>query len=102
MTCPGTYPTVLNGQVYYNDSSTVEFECLSGFYMTGNKRITCTAGVWETAPTCSVIRQYDEVTVFRESRPSSYLPLAVQLRGQHCMPLGPSMLQLLFSFATQQ
>ena len=75
MSCPATYPTVLNGQVYYNDSSTVEFECLSGFYMTGNKRITCSGGVWETAPTCSVIRQYDEVTVFRESRPSSYLPL---------------------------
>ena len=61
MTCPGTYPVVLNGNMSYNDSSTAEFDCLTGFYMTGNKRITCTTGTWQTAPTCSVIRQYDEV-----------------------------------------
>ncbi|KAL8580165.1 hypothetical protein ACOMHN_043050 [Nucella lapillus] len=62
MTCPGTYPTVLNGKSSSSNNTTVEFECSSGFFMSGNKRISCFAGVWEATPICTVIRQYDEVS----------------------------------------
>ncbi|KAK7102544.1 uncharacterized protein [Littorina saxatilis] len=63
MACPGTYPTVLNGKMYFNSSTTVEFECLSGFAMSGNKVITCSGSVatWTDAPTCSAITDDDEV-----------------------------------------
>ncbi|XP_076469058.1 uncharacterized protein LOC143299641 [Babylonia areolata] len=64
MSCPGTYPSVLNGKIDTTDPAWVEYECLTGFYMTGSKRIKCTAGVWEAPPNCSVIRQHGDADVF--------------------------------------
>ncbi|PVD24166.1 hypothetical protein C0Q70_14636 [Pomacea canaliculata] len=60
----GEYPTVLNGKIASNTSTTVEYECLGGFYISGDPRINCTNSGWGTAPTCSVIR--DEINIFRE------------------------------------
>lgn len=68
--CGAYYPTVLNGQIVSGteSSESVEYECLSGFFMTGNKRITCdtTTGLWDEAPTCSVIDDNIDVDVYRE------------------------------------
>nr|KAG5705560.1 hypothetical protein BaRGS_034758 [Batillaria attramentaria] len=60
------YPTVLNGKTVDKGAEFAEYECLSGFYMTGNKRITCNpnTGLWDESPTCSVIDNSDKVTVY--------------------------------------
>ncbi|XP_041347164.1 uncharacterized protein LOC121367032 isoform X1 [Gigantopelta aegis] len=63
----GDPPSVLNGQVYKQTSGSTEYECLSGFAMSGNKVITCTTGAttsWDSnIPICSIIDQTTKIYV---------------------------------------
>lgn len=60
-------PTVNNARssvVSGNDTVTVTFECLTGFYMSGDPVVVCrmSADVWSPRPACSVINQDTNVT----------------------------------------
>ncbi|XP_059157589.1 uncharacterized protein LOC131941970 [Physella acuta] len=64
-------PSVVNG----NDTVTVTFECLTGFYMSGDPVVVClpSVGVWSPRPECNVINQDTNVTTTINNKNEEWL-----------------------------
>ncbi|KAK7495549.1 hypothetical protein BaRGS_00013247 [Batillaria attramentaria] len=65
LTCRDSPAAISNGHVWQATNVSAEYYCEDGFYLLGNKRITCdtSTGSWGTPPSCNLIFQPNQHTV---------------------------------------